>query len=247
MERLHHLQLVRLVTLLVVIVGLLTPVSAARTCGTSNYFNLGTTAGLQLTGDMTFLAWVRGTSAANGTVIQAYLNSGAFSGWGIRIVSTGIPQYWSEAIGTWQAATGDLDTGTWRPFGVTISGTGAGAGTHWRDGVTNGTWTHVAPGQHTGTKYLCATNAGADFLTYEIAEVAIWNVALTANEVAAYSQLGADVLNIRPANRVAYWPMWGIHSPEPDFGPNRYGASLGGTPARSTHPPVGLVSLTLGR
>lgn len=63
-----------------------------------------------------------------------------------------------------------------------------------------------------------AFNAGAAYnhTAVKIAEVGIWDVALTAEEVAALAD-GVSPLLIRPANLVKYVPILGTASPERDF------------------------------
>ena len=68
----------------------------------------------------------------------------------------------------------------------------------------------------------------------ELAEVAIWNVGLTANEVAALAR-GVPPFRVRPDALAGYWPIYGLSSPEPDFKPGiqsatRYPMTLVGTP-----------------
>lgn len=48
-----------------------------------------------------------------------------------------------------------------------------------------------------------------------VAEVAIWNVALTDDEVSILAK-GLCPLFMRPASLVSYWPLWGSYSPEID-------------------------------
>jgi hypothetical protein len=49
-----------------------------------------------------------------------------------------------------------------------------------------------------------------------IAEAALWNVALSAGEIAALAS-GISPPYIQPASLVGYWPLWGLHSPEIDL------------------------------
>ena len=70
-----------------------------------------------------------------------------------------------------------------------------------------------------------------------IAEAAIWNVALTAAEVTVLAK-GVSPLFIRRQNLVAYWPLYGLHSPETDFSGNNRVMTLNNGPTRGNHPPV---------
>lgn len=74
-----------------------------------------------------------------------------------------------------------------------------------------------------------------EYLDGRAAEAGIWNVALTANEIASLAK-GASPLMIRPNALVAYWPLHGRFSPEPDW----FGASTPMTVTSATqaaHPP----------
>jgi hypothetical protein len=77
------------------------------------------------------------------------------------------------------------------------------------------------------------------YLNGRIAEAAIWNVALSDQEVAALAS-GLSPLKMRPTALVGYWPIWGIHSPEPSLHPSggtRPDMSVTGT-ALANHAPV---------
>ena len=71
-----------------------------------------------------------------------------------------------------------------------------------------------------------------------IAEVALWDVALSAAEVAALAS-GVTPLHMRPGNLVAYWPVWGLHSPEIDLTSNGNNMTVTG-PVKAGHAPVTL-------
>lgn len=66
----------------------------------------------------------------------------------------------------------------------------------------------------------------------------IWNVELTPTEIASLANK-TPPNKIRPLNRIACVPMWGIHSPEIDACAAR-SWTIGGTPAIAPGPPVGL-------
>ena len=67
-----------------------------------------------------------------------------------------------------------------------------------------------------------------------IAEAAVWNTDLTADEIAS---LGADRVSpllIRPDNLIAYWPIIGRTSPEINL-MGSGNLTLGGSPATADH------------
>jgi hypothetical protein len=69
-----------------------------------------------------------------------------------------------------------------------------------------------------------------------IAEVAIWNAALTDAEVAALAS-GVRAWMLRPANLKVYAPLWGVGSPEPDYSGNAFHFTVTGA-AQADHAPV---------
>jgi hypothetical protein len=74
------------------------------------------------------------------------------------------------------------------------------------------------------------------FLNGQIAEAAVWNVALSAAEIASLSK-GFSPLLIRPASLVAYWPLIGRHDPEIDP-VGRFDMTLTANPTTAAHPRV---------
>jgi hypothetical protein len=79
-----------------------------------------------------------------------------------------------------------------------------------------------------------------------LAEVGIWNVVLTDDEVLALSE-GVSPLRVRSQNLVSYWPLYGNGSPEPNYSQNSTNRSLtlNNAPTQVDHPPV--MSLFAGR
>lgn len=84
--------------------------------------------------------------------------------------------------------------------------------TPYRDGAagTTNTTTNTASSFAGGTDVGHITVGGSTFspMTGAIAEVAVWDVALTAAEVASLAK-GTSPCLVRPANLVRYWPIGG--------------------------------------
>lgn len=76
----------------------------------------------------------------------------------------------------------------------------------------------------------------SSFLDGLIAEAAIWNVALTAGEIAELAA-GLKPWNIRPSALVAYWPIGGTASPEGDV-IGAFPLTVTGAVASDENPPV---------
>lgn len=70
-----------------------------------------------------------------------------------------------------------------------------------------------------------------------IADAAVWNVALSANEITALVA-GVCPLRIRPLSLLGYWPLWGFHSSEIDLTANAHSLTLNGSPSSANGPPV---------
>lgn len=85
-------------------------------------------------------------------------------------------------------------------------------------------------------------NAGANNFgnNQDVAEACWWNVVLNASERAALFA-GIPMRRVRPGAILAYLPVWGLASPEPEMtGPAARTWTLTGTAAQSNHPPVTL-------
>lgn len=74
------------------------------------------------------------------------------------------------------------------------------------------------------------------YTTVKTAEIAVWNVALTAQEIAALAA-GVEPYLIRPENILFYAPMWGVSgaSVEPDLSGNGNSLTLSGSPVFTPH------------
>ena len=110
--------------------------------------------------------------------------------------------------------------------------------TVYRNGVSDGTDTvskalGTPTGVTMGTRY--ATGTRGFYANGRIAELAIYNVSLTAPEILSLSN-GCSPLRVRPDSLVFYAPTWGEQSPEI----NQKGTSLSlfASPTKSDHPRV---------
>jgi len=77
----------------------------------------------------------------------------------------------------------------------------------------------------------------ARYFNGNLADAAIWNVVLSALEIAALAK-GRRPSQVRPLSRVGYWPLDGLQSPEPDLSGNRNNGTLTGT-SLAFGPPIG--------
>lgn len=77
----------------------------------------------------------------------------------------------------------------------------------------------------------------ANPFTGDIAEVAIWNIALSAADLLALSK-GVSPLLIHPEALVAYWPLIGNNSPENNLKSNANTMAVIGSLSKSIHPSI---------
>ena len=82
---------------------------------------------------------------------------------------------------------------------------------------------------------MCSSDLPAG--TGDLAEAAVWNVALTDAEVAALAR-GIHPFLIRPDALVAYWPILGRYSPEINLKSNSATMAIQGTLSQAAHPRI---------
>ena len=81
-----------------------------------------------------------------------------------------------------------------------------------------------------------ALSGGGNFFSGRIAEAAIWNIALSDADVADLAK-GYCPLLVRPDGLVAYWPLIGRASPEPDL-IGAFDMTLNAGPTQVEHPRI---------
>jgi hypothetical protein len=191
---------------------------------------------------LTIAAWFKTNDNATSQVIAAIARSAASS------------EYWALQVAG--AVAGD-------PVRATANDSGINAHATTTTGITVGQWHHgcavfasadsraaYIDGGSKGTNttnnspdftnqlsvgYLDYNGADTAFFNGDIAELAIWNVALTDAEVAILGA-GASPLMVRPESLVFYAPLIGRYSPEIDT-IGRFNLTLTGT-GPSAHPPI---------
>jgi hypothetical protein len=133
----------------------------------------------------------------------------------------------TPTINTWNHCAGTIDGSLTQR--VYLNGTKTGVDITGVSGVTGLSRTNIAA-------YI-ATTTIINPVDGRIAEVAVWNVALTANEILALA-LGLRAYMVRPLSIAGYWPMDGLVSPEPDLSGRKIAMTLVNAPVRSNGPPV---------
>lgn len=126
-----------------------------------------------------------------------------------------------------------VTVGAWRHVAATIRGAsdmtiyagGVDAG-----GAFSGTGGAMAYNVANGSRIGFVGSAGAAFFDGLLAEVAVWTVSLSDSEVASLSG-GVSPLDVQGGNLLAYWPICGVQSPEPDYKSGFQATVTGTTPA----------------
>jgi hypothetical protein len=199
-------------------------------------------AGAVLTGvPITLAAWFRTDTATASQDLVCLVDKGANSNFRLNLGgnAAGDPvRAVVNAGGTpsLAATSTGYTVNTWHHAAAVFSATNARAA--YIDGGSKGTNSDsVVPSgiDTTAIGYLPALVSQA-YLSGRIAEVAIWNVALSDAEVAALAR-GLAPLYVQPGALVGYWPLWGLHSPEIDLTVNNRQMTVDGAVA-ADHAPV---------
>jgi hypothetical protein len=123
------------------------------------------------------------------------------------------------ASGQWYHVAGSFDTATLRAY---VNGSIDGTKTLGFTPInTNSQNLHLGFSQ---------TGDSSGNLNGNLADCAVWNIALSASEIKALAT-GARPNNVRPGNLVAWWPLDGLQSPEEDLSGNKNNGTLTGTAA----------------
>ena len=125
-----------------------------------------------------------------------------------------------------------LTVGTWNHWTWLHTG---GNLSLFKDGVSQGSIASGDTGNLLGTLRLGKSSGLSNWLEGDLAELAIWNVALSPLEIAALPYISP--LGIRESALQIYTPLWGIHSPEIDLTRNNRSLTLVGTLV-TRHAPV---------
>lgn len=211
--------------------------------GTSaNYLSVGDVAAIDITGTaLTVAAWVR-VDALPGVFsgIVSKLN-GASDAYELGLGTTKPQFVVADAPGAYDNATfaTTLTTGVWHHLAGVKNGTGAGALLGYLDGVQDVSVTSNKSIVNASAPLTLGARSNADlFLDGRLAEVGIWDVALTAAEILALAK-GVSPSLIRRQSLKGFWPLFGTAYPEADLSINLNGATQVGTVGAADHSPTG--------
>ena len=214
--------------------------------GTSgNYLSVGDVAPIDITGTaLTICGWIRPDTLGSEDVIASKRDAGstAFQ-YELGVTSAGAVFFRvGNGSGTFETASGgtQVATGAWNHICGVKNGTGANALKGYINGVERASVTSNVTIGNTAQNLVFGRISDGDFniLDALLAEVAIWNVSLSASEVAAMAR-GVSPLLIRRQSLKGYWPLYGTSSPERDYSGQGSSATINGTVNSGTrNPPV---------
>jgi hypothetical protein len=212
----------------------------------SNYLSITNPAGtLDITGTaLTIAAWVRvdAFASASRAIASKYGSGTGDNQYILYVNSSGKLVCEVGDSGGVDRATGatTVTTSAWLHTVGRKNGVGASALQVFLNGVTDATASSNRSIQDTTDNFVIG-NGQANAFPFDgrIAEVALWNVALTAAEIAALAK-GVSPLLVRPKNLAAYYPLWGVGAAgEPDLSGNAQALTETGTVGVLDHAPVG--------
>src|SRR6185369_10880148 len=161
----------------------------------------------------TFACWCRPTTTGTTQWPMSLANSGGgnFIALGLEAAGTVRAYRFDGSTGATSSA-GTYTTNAWNHIGAVFSSTTAE--TAYLNGTgTSGSHAAVVP---TGIDTMRIAQLFSQYLDGDMAEAAIWNVALTAAEFTLLSS-GKSPIFVRPTAIVDYWQLLGGYSPEVDL------------------------------
>lgn len=200
-------------------------------CGSSTIHNVA---------NITIAAWAYADSyrspAAYDYIIARESSTSPYVGFILRQLF-GSARFVISVGANWHEATGTLpSTGTWHHWAGSYDGETV---TLWINGTSAGTNTTPSGNMWAppaGTKTYIGEGYGftGRYWDGKLAEIGLWNRALSADDIAALADGFAPALF--PRGLISYWPLMGRISPEPDWFGGQTG-TLVNSPTYADHPP----------
>ena len=168
---------------------------------------------------ITMAAWIRQTNiiAQNQVIIAINDTTSNLNGWVLRSLPTSGFLSVSYGTGTFGTATTSVavTAGQWNHVAAVCPS--SASRTAYLNGVASTTDTTAVGGTPVPTETNIAVWQGVgQYFNGSIAEAGIWNVALDSAELVALAA-GISPALVRPSALVAYYPLLGATSPEPDL------------------------------
>lgn len=136
-------------------------------------------ASLEITGALSFEAWIKTTDSNSSTLWRSYLSSSPYTGYGIGygINGAGKMSYWSSVHGAWVISNSSVNDGAWHYIAITVSS--GGTVNFYKDGAADGSQSSSVPASYTGIRDI----ADAGF-TGTLDEVRVSNSVRSADWIA---------------------------------------------------------------
>lgn len=209
---------------------------------TSDFISEASIGSINVAGNnITIHAWVKPTQ--NGMIVNRFGGSGPSQQFFMQRTSNVLQVAISDGASDVATGATTMTTGAWHSCGLRKADSGgSGVLEAWLDGVMDGSVASPTGAQSiggvAGSRYVIGLRSSAS-LSWggAIAEVAVWLVTLTTDEMVALSR-GASPLMVRPLDLYHYHPVWGV-SPEIDLDETKINLNISGTPPLADHAPVG--------
>ncbi len=194
--------------------------------GTTAYLSVPGSGAVNVSGTTFSMgAWINATSSGSFGIIskdgvyQYRLEAGNGTSTVSGIVGNGASSH-STSLGN----SGSLSSSTWHHLAFTLNGT---AQVLYIDGSNAASNTGgITMGANSAPLYV-GSNAGSGYFTGRIAEVGIWNVTLTPDEIRALASCTPPPVVHGGSSLVFYDPGWAIDSPEVDLSGNFQSITVG--------------------
>jgi len=209
----------------------------------TDYLKVLDNAALDVTGNfMTISAWVNPDAGNLRGLVGKWDGQAAHpngSAYLLTIEQTSnVIGFYIEDASNYDVVVGStaLTIGTWQNLIAVKNGTGSGAMKVYLNGVEDGSATSNRSLQNSSFDLYLGKIDTTSFFAFDgkMAEVAIWNVALTNAERLRLVS-GESPATIQSANLKAYWPIYGKASPEPDLSGSGNNAAITGTVPAADH------------
>lgn len=204
-----------------------------------NYLGVGDVSAIDITGTaLTVHAWGRpDTLPTFQTLVGKYATGLTGLQYLLRFDGSTVGVHIGDGVGIDSAAGGTVSVSNWHSAGLVKNGIGADALKAYLNGAqvasvtSNRSIANLAAGLRIGD-----SDFGGEPFDGLLAEVAIWDAALTADEMTALGK-GFSAALIRPQSLKGYWPIIGRASPEPDLRNSNNGTLNGSVPV-AVHPRI---------
>lgn len=212
--------------------------------GTASYLQLAAdVAALDIVGTaLTIAAWVKSTGSGTNQVCIAKGFS-SITARQYRLTNNGGALSFDigDSAGEENVSAAGIANNVWAHWGAVKNGTGAGALRAFLNGVVTIAASSKTIQDTTARLTIGQFDDGVYGIAADVAELAIWDVALSDAELAALAK-GVSPLFFRRTSLRGYWPLYGVAFPEADLSGYANHLPQVGTVASASHAPVSRIT-----